>query len=163
MGLAALCPGTFDPVTNGHLDIIQRAARCFDRVVVAVLENPSKAPLFSVEERLGMLRQAVAPLSGATIEVDSFSGLLVNYAADRGIRSIVKGLRAVSDFDYELQMAQMNQQLTGIDTFFLSTSPQHSFLSSSLVKDVARFGGDVSTMVPKHVNDRLLEMFEKDR
>jgi pantetheine-phosphate adenylyltransferase len=155
MGLAALCPGTFDPVTNGHLDIIQRAARCFDRVVVAVLENPSKAPLFSVEERLGMLRQAVAPLTGATIEVDSFSGLLVNYAADRGIRSIVKGLRAVSDFDYELQMAQMNHHIGDVETFFVPTSPQWSYLSSSLIRDVVRFGGDVSGMVPGFVREAL--------
>jgi pantetheine-phosphate adenylyltransferase len=155
MGLAALCPGTFDPVTNGHLDIIQRAARCFDRVLVAVLENPSKEPLFSVDERLSMLRDAVATLSGATIEVDSFSGLLVEYAAHRGIRIIVKGLRAVSDFDYELQMAQMNHHIGAVETFFVPTSPQWSYLSSSLIRDVVRFGADVSGMVPGFVREAL--------
>jgi pantetheine-phosphate adenylyltransferase len=160
MGLTALCPGTFDPVTNGHLDIIERAAAHFDTLVVAVLENPSKEPMFSLEERQSMLKSACQ--SFANVEIDSFSGLIVDYAKAKGIGVFVKGLRAVSDFDYELQMAQMNQKLTGIDTFFLSTSPQYSFLSSSLVREVARFGGDVSTMVPEHVNDRLLEKFAKE-
>ena len=158
----ALCPGSFDPVTLGHLDIIERSARHFDEVIVAVIRNPQKAQsLFTLEERQQLLKEALAHLSNVRIEF--FKGLLVEFAKEHGAEAIVKGLRAVSDFDYELQMAQMNQQLTGIDTFFLSTSPQYSFLSSSLVREVARFGGDVSTMVPKHVNDRLLEMFEKDR
>src|SRR5256714_2602277 len=130
MGLTALCPGTFDPVTNGHLDIIARATRCFDHVVVAVLENPGKAPLFSVEDRVGMLKEATAELEG--LEVASFSGLLVDYARTRGTHLVVKGLRAVSDFDYELQMAQMNNRMTGMETFFVATSPQFSYLSSSL-------------------------------
>src|SRR2546425_12680306 len=116
MGLAALCPGTFDPVTNGHLDIIRRADRCFDRVVVAVLENPVKATMFTVDERVAMLKEAVADLDHA--EVDSFSGLLVDYAATVQIRIVVKGLRAVTDFDYELQMAQMNNKMSGLETFF---------------------------------------------
>ena len=154
----ALCPGSFDPVTLGHLDIIERSARHFDEVIVAVIRNPQKTQsLFSLEERQEMLKEALAHLPNVRIEF--FYGLLVDFAKEHGAEAIVKGLRAVSDFDYELQMAQMNQRLTGIDTFFLSTAPQHSFLSSSLVKEVARFGGDVSGMVPKHVNDRLLELF----
>jgi pantetheine-phosphate adenylyltransferase len=155
MRLTALCPGTFDPVTNGHLDIIKRATRCFDRVVVAVLENPGKTPLFSAEDRVGMLKEATSDLEG--LEVESFSGLLVDYARARGTNIVVKGLRAVSDFDYELQMAQMNHRMTGMETFFVATSPQFSYLSSSLIKEVARFGGDVSGLVPPFVRDRLEE------
>jgi pantetheine-phosphate adenylyltransferase len=153
--LTALCPGTFDPVTNGHLDIVRRAAGLFDRVVVAVVENPSKEPLFENIERMEMLREAVADLDN--VEVDSFSGLLVDYARNRGIPVIMKGLRAVTDFDYELQMAQMNRQLAEVETCFVPTSPKWSYLSSSLVKEVARFGGDVSSMVPEHVLRRLKE------
>jgi pantetheine-phosphate adenylyltransferase len=153
MGLIALCPGTFDPVTNGHIDIIQRAGRCFERVVVAVLENPAKEPLFSADERVAMLKEAVAEVENA--EVDSFSGLLVDYAAARDIRIIVKGLRAVTDFDFELQMAQMNHRMTSVETFFVPTSPQWSYLSSSLIKEVMRFGGDISGLVPEFVRDRL--------
>jgi pantetheine-phosphate adenylyltransferase len=155
MGLAALCPGTFDPVTNGHLDIIERATRSFDPVVVAVLENPVKAPLFSVDERVAMLKEAVAEFDN--VEVDSFSGLLVDYAETRGIRIVVKGLRAVTDFDYELQMAQMNNKMSGVETFFVPTNPQWSYLSSSLIKEVVRFGADVSGLVPRFVQDRLEE------
>jgi pantetheine-phosphate adenylyltransferase len=155
MGLIALCPGTFDPVTNGHIDIIQRAGRCFERVIVAVLENPAKAPLFSADERVAMLKEAVADVENA--EVDSFSGLLVDYATAREIRIIVKGLRAVTDFDFELQMAQMNNRMSGVETFFVPTSPQWSYLSSSLIKEVMRFGGDVSGLVPEFVRDRLEE------
>jgi pantetheine-phosphate adenylyltransferase len=155
MGPIALCPGTFDPVTNGHIDIIQRATRCFDRVVVAVLENPAKAPLFSTDERVAMLKEAVADLEN--VEIDSFSGLLVDYAASRRIRVIVKGIRAVTDFDFELQMAQMNNRMTGAETFFVPTSPQWSYLSSSLIKEVVRFGGDISGLVPAFVRDRLEE------
>lgn len=155
MGLSALCPGTFDPVTNGHIDIIGRAARCFDHVVVAVLENPGKEPLFGVEERVAMLKEATQDLE--RVEVASFSGLLVNYAAGQGIRIVVKGLRAVTDFDYELQMAQMNHTMSGVETFFVPTSPQWSYLSSSLIKEVVRFGGDVSGLAPAFVVDRLEE------
>ena len=154
----ALCPGSFDPVTNGHLDIIERTARHFDEVIVAVIRNPQKTQsLFSLEERQQMLKEATAHV--ANVRIEFFKGLLVDFAKEHGAEAIVKGLRAVSDFDYELQMAQMNQRLSGIDTFFLSTSPQYSFLSSSLVREVARFGGDVSGMVPDHVKDRLVEMF----
>jgi pantetheine-phosphate adenylyltransferase len=155
----ALCPGSFDPVTNGHLDIIERTARHFDDVIVAVSRNPQKAKsLFTLEERQAMLDEVTDHLGNVRIEL--FTGLLVDFAQDLGAQAIVKGLRAVSDFDYELQMAQMNQRLTGIDTFFISTSPQYSFLSSSLVREVARFGGDVTSMVPKTVGDRLAQLFD---
>ena len=155
----ALCPGSFDPVTLGHLDIIERTARHFDEVIVAVIRNPQKAQsLFTLEERQEMLAQVIAHLPNVRIEF--FKGLLVEFAKEHGAESIVKGLRAVSDFDYELQMAQMNQRLSGIDTFFIATSPRHSFLSSSLVREVARFGGDVSSMVPELVVGRLKERFE---
>jgi pantetheine-phosphate adenylyltransferase len=153
--LTALCPGTFDPVTKGHLDIVSRAAALFDRVVVAVVENPAKEPLFGTDERVAMLEEAVADLEN--VEVDSFSGLLVDYARRTGAGIIVKGLRAVTDFDYELQMAQMNRHLSQVETCFVPTSPNWSYLSSSLVKEVARYGGDVSGMVPEHVVRRLKE------
>ncbi|MEI8001640.1 MAG: pantetheine-phosphate adenylyltransferase [Actinomycetes bacterium] len=154
----ALCPGSFDPVTNGHLDIIERTARHFDDVIVAVIRNPQKAQsLFTLEERQELLAHVTAHLTN--VRIDFFSGLLVDYARDHGAEAIVKGLRAVSDFDYELQMAQMNQRLSGIDTFFISTSPQHSFLSSSMVREVARFGGDVASMVPPIVAERLVGRF----
>ena len=155
----ALCPGSFDPVTLGHIDIIERASRHFDEVVVAVIRNPQKTQsLFTLEERQEMLRECTAHLSN--IRIEFFKGLLVEFAREHGADAIVKGLRAVSDFDYELQMAQMNQRLSGIDTFFLSTSPNYSFLSSSLVREVARYGGDVSSMVPAIVAKRLLDRFQ---
>jgi pantetheine-phosphate adenylyltransferase len=150
---SAVCPGTFDPVTNGHLDIIERASGVFDTLVVAVLDNPRKDPLFSVEERLGLLKEACADLPN--VEIDSFQGLLVDYARRREIGVIVKGLRAISDFEYELQMAQMNERLTGVVTFFMHTSPKWSYLSSSLVKEVATYGGDVTGLVPDFVLGRL--------
>jgi len=153
--LTALCPGTFDPVTNGHVDIVQRAAALFDRVVVAVVENPGKEPLFSVAERVDMLREALSGLGN--VEVESFSGLLVDHARSRGAGVIVKGLRAVSDFDYELQMAQMNRHLGEVETCFVPTSPRWSYLSSSLVKEVAGYGGDVSGLVPEQVLRRHKE------
>ncbi len=155
MTVTALCPGTFDPVTNGHVDIIERAVQQFDRVVVAVLENPAKQPLFGVEERVAMLKEATADLRG--VEIAAFSGLLVEYAKRLGAKAIVKGLRAVTDFEYEIQMAQMNQRLGGVETFFMTTAPTWSYLSSSLVREVARFGGDVSGLVPPVVVDRLRE------
>ena len=155
MTLTALCPGTFDPVTNGHLDIVRRAAGLFDRVVVAVIENPAKQPMFAVEERVTMLKEAVSEMEN--VEIDSFSGLLVDYARSRDLGIVVKGLRAVTDFDYELQMAQMNRHLSGVETCFVPTSPEWSYLSSSLVKEVARYGGDVSRLVPAHVLAALKE------
>jgi len=151
----ACCPGTYDPVTNGHLDIVARAAACFDRVVVAVLINPAKQPMFSLEERVAMLKEATVGMPG--VEIDAFSGLLVGYAKALDVTAIVKGLRAVSDFDYELQMAQMNYRLAGVETMFMTTNPTWSYLSSSLVKDVARHGGDVSGLVPDFVAARLRE------
>ena len=149
----AACPGSFDPVTNGHIDIIGRAAGLFDEVVVAVGVNKSKSRLFDAEERIEMLTEACAPYDNVT--VDSFDGLLTDFCQARGIRAIVKGLRAVSDFDYELQMAQMNSSLAEVETVFVPTSPEYSFLASSLVKEVAAFGGDVSALVPASVLDRL--------
>lgn len=151
----AVCPGSFDPCTNGHLDVFARAAAMADEVVVAVLINYSKAGLFSIEERMEMLREVCAPYPN--IRVDSFHGLLVDYCTANGITAIVKGLRAVSDFDYELQMAQMNYRLAGVETVFITTNPLYSFLSSSLVKEVARFGGDVQGLVPDPVLMRLTE------
>jgi pantetheine-phosphate adenylyltransferase len=152
----AVCPGSFDPVTNGHVDVIARAAALYDELVVAVLVNPGKAGLFSVDERMELLRDAVADMP--TVRVDSFEGLLVDYCRSHEIPVIVKGLRAVSDFEYELQMAQMNRELAGIETLFVPTAPQVGHLSSSLIKQIANFGGDVSRLVPKAVHDRLLQL-----
>jgi pantetheine-phosphate adenylyltransferase len=149
----AVCPGSFDPVTNGHVDVITRAAALYDELVVAVLVNPGKAGLFSVDERMALLRDAVADVPNVT--VDSFQGLLVDYCRAKDIPVIVKGLRAVSDFEYELQMAQMNRELAGVETLFVPTAPQVGHLSSSLVKQIATFGGDVSGLVPKVVQERL--------
>lgn len=153
----AVYPGTFDPITNGHLDIIARARRCFDLVIVAVSQNPAKAPLFSLEERMALAKEAASGIDG--VEVDSFDGLLVDYARSRGTLVLVKGLRAVSDFEYEMQMAQMNERLAGVETMFMVANPVYSFLSSSLVKEVARFAGDVEEMVPAEVARRLKERF----
>ena len=148
-----MCPGSFDPVTNGHLDVIERASRLYDEVTVAVLVNASKAGLFDVPERIEMLQEVTAGLGN--VKVDSFQGLLVDYCRERDIPVVVKGLRAVSDFDYELQMSQMNNRLTGIETLFVATNPEYSFLSSSLVKEVAKWGGDVAGLVPDAVLPRL--------
>ncbi len=149
----AVCPGSFDPVTNGHLDIVARASNLFDEVVVAVLINKKKQGMFTVEERIELLQTVTADLPN--VVVGSFHGLLVDFCRDQGIQAIVKGLRAVSDFDYELQMAQMNYQLSGVDTIFVSTNPLYSYLSSSLIKEVATYGGDVSNLLPGVVYDRL--------
>ena len=157
----AVCPGSFDPVTNGHVDVVSRAAALYDELVVAVLVNPGKAGLFTVDERMALLRDAVADVPNVT--VDSFQGLLVDYCRSHDIPVIVKGLRAVSDFEYELQMAQMNRELAGVETLFVPTAPQVGHLSSSLVKQIATFGGDVSRLVPKGVLDRLLAKRDGDR
>ncbi len=159
MGLTALCPGTFDPVTNGHLDVIGRAASMFDDVVVAVLENPSKTPLFALEERIELLEKALA--DRGNVRVGAFGGLLVDFARAQGATVIVKGLRAVSDYEYEIQMAQMNQRIGEIETLFMATSPKWSFLSSSLVKEVARLGGAVDGLVPEHVRAALVARLER--
>ena len=156
----AVCPGSFDPVTNGHVDVINRAAVLYDELVVAVLVNPGKAGFFPVEERMELLRESLAHLPN--VRVDSFQGLLVDYCGAHEIPVIVKGLRAVSDFEYELQMAQMNRELTAVETLFVPTAPQVGHLSSSLVKQIATFGGDVSRLVPTVVDDRLRERAARD-
>lgn len=149
----AVCPGSFDPITNGHLDVIERASGLFDEVVIAVLVNNSKTGLFTIEERIEMITESVQHLKN--VKVDTWSGLLVDYCRAHNIAAIVKGLRAVSDFDYELQMAQMNLQLKGVDTLLMATKPAYSFLSSSLVREIARYGGDVSNLVPSRVLEDL--------
>jgi pantetheine-phosphate adenylyltransferase len=151
----AVCPGSFDPVTNGHLDIVGRASRLFDEVIVAVLVNESKTGLFTVDERIEMLREVTSVYPN--VRVESFQGLLVDFCRAQDAAAVVKGLRAVSDFDYELQMAQMNIGLAGVETLFMPTNPLYSFLSSSLVKEVAKWGGDVSTYVPDLIGRRLAE------
>jgi pantetheine-phosphate adenylyltransferase len=150
----AVCPGSFDPITNGHLDVIERASHLFDEVVIAVLVNNSKSSLFTIEERIVLARDCVKHLPN--VKVDMWSGLLVDYCRENKVDAIVKGLRAVSDFDYELQMAQMNLQLKGVDTLLMATKPAYSFLSSSLVREIARYGGDVSKLVPAGVLSELI-------
>jgi pantetheine-phosphate adenylyltransferase len=153
----AVCPGSFDPVTNGHLDVIARAAKAFDRLVVAVSShpsNPAKMPLFTLEERIELIKEVTAHLEG--IDVISFKGLLSELCRDVGADCVVKGIRAVSDFDYEMQMAQMNRRM-GVETVFLPTSPEFSYLSSSLMKEVVTLGGDINGLVPPVVEVRLKE------
>lgn len=158
MTVRAVCPGSFDPVTHGHLDIIRRASRIFDHVTIACMRNISKGGgLFDLDERLEMLEEVTADLPN--VELAVFKGLLVEFARENGIAVIVKGLRAVSDFENELQMAQMNRSIGEVETMFMSTNPEHSFLSSSLVKEVARFGGDVSHFVPTIVAKRLVDKY----
>jgi pantetheine-phosphate adenylyltransferase len=156
----AVCPGSFDPITNGHLDIIARASRLYDEVYVAVMINKSKKGLFEIDERIELIREVTSEY--ANVRVESFHGLLVDYCKQRDIPAIVKGLRAVSDFDYELQMAQMNNGLTGVETLFVPTNPTYSFLSSSLVKEVAAWGGDISHLVPAQVLRALNKRLAKD-
>ena len=148
-----VCPGSFDPITFGHLDIIERASSIFDEVVIAVMVNQVKKTLFTVEERIAMTEEVTAKYPN--VKVDSWSGLLVDYCKKNDISIILKGLRAVTDFDYELQMSQVNLQLQGVETLFLSTAPAHSFLSSSLVKEIASYGGDVSSYIPAPLLARL--------
>lgn len=155
----ALIPGSFDPPTNGHLDVIRRCLAVFSKVVIAVVANPSKSPLFDAAERVAMLERLC---EGEQVEVQSFEGLLVDFARSKHVDVIVKGLRAVSDFEYELQMAQMNETLAGMSTLFLPTAPEYGFLSSSLVKEVARFGGSVGELVPPIVNDALKKRYGND-
>ncbi len=150
-----VCPGSFDPITFGHLDIIKRASDLFDEVVVAVLVNQTKKTLFTVEERIEMIRAVTVEYPNVT--VDSWQGLLVDYCNDHDVVGIVKGLRAVTDFDYELQMSQINMQLKGIETVFMSTAPAHSFLSSSLIKEIATYGGDISAYLPASIIPLLTE------
>lgn len=153
-GLVALYPGTFDPITNGHLDLVERAHRVLDRLVVSVLRNESKNPLFSVEERVEMLLEATEQYHN--VEVDSFDGLLVDYARSKGAGVIIRGIRAISDYEYELQMALMNRRLAPeIETMFMMSGEAYSFISSRLVKEVIRLGGNISGMVPPGVEERL--------
>ena len=154
-----VCPGSFDPVTNGHVDVFKRAADLANEVVVAVLENHSKNGLFSIEERVSLIKESVKHLKNVSVE--TFDGLLVDFCKDYKVNAIVKGLRAVSDFDYELQMSQMNYQLGDIETLFVATNPLYSFLSSSLVREVARHGGDISNLVPGKVEEALRLKYKK--
>ena len=149
----ALCPGSFDPPTNGHVDVIERAISAFDKVVVAVVDNPSKESLFSIEERLSLLEE----LFGGRVEIGSFAGLLVEYAAEVGADVVLKGLRTVDDYEYEVQMSQMNRHLTGMETVFMATKSEWSFISSSLVKEVAKLGGSIGGLVPRAVEKALQE------
>ena len=149
----AVCPGSFDPVTLGHVDIFERAAAQFDEVIVAVLINPKKSGMFDIDERIAMIDEATAHLPN--LRAESGQGLVVDFVRERGMTAIVKGLRTGTDFEYELQMAQMNKHIAGVDTFFVATTPAYSFVSSSLAKEVATFGGDVSKLLPESVNRRL--------
>ncbi|HTR38466.1 MAG TPA: pantetheine-phosphate adenylyltransferase [Bryobacteraceae bacterium] len=152
--VVAIYPGSFDPITNGHLDLIQRGSALFDRLIVAILRNDEKRPLFSVEERMEMLREVIGGLSN--VEVGSFDGLLVDYAAQRAASVILRGIRAISDYEYELQMALMNRRLRPeIETVFLMAGEAHSFISSRLVKEVIRLGGNISGLVPPSIEGRL--------
>ncbi len=158
MKLTAVYPGTFDPITNGHIDILTRGGRMFDRIIVAILRNPDKDPLFPLEERAEILKAVVSRWSN--VEVESFDGLLVDFARKRGAQVIVRGLRALSDFEYEFQMTLMNQRLEpGIQTVFMMPSEAYSYVSSRLVKEVARLGGDVTGLVPAEVVARLKKRF----
>lgn len=149
----ALCPGSFDPPTNGHVDVISRAIEAFDRVIVSVIDNPSKSSIFSVGERVGLIEG----IFGESVEVTSFGGLLVEHVRERGADLVVKGLRTVDDYEYETQMAQMNRHLTGMETVFMPTNPGYAFISSSLVKEVARLGGPMVGLVPDVVERALKE------
>lgn len=149
----ALCPGSFDPPTNGHVDVVERAVGWFDRLIVAVIDNPSKEAVFTVEERVGLIRE----IYGNDVDVTSFGGLLVDHVREVGADVVVKGLRSVADYEYETQMAQMNRHLTGMDTVFVTTKPEYGFISSSLVKEVARLGGSMAGLVPDVVEKALKE------
>lgn len=149
----AVCPGSFDPVTLGHLDVFERAAVQFDEVIIAVLVNPNKKGMFTLEERIELIEESCRHLPN--VRVESGRGLVVDFAKERGLTAIVKGLRTGTDFEYELQMAQMNKHIAGVDTFFVATTPRYSFVSSSLAKEVASLGGDVSELLPEPVNRRL--------
>lgn len=152
----ALCPGSFDPPTNGHVDVIERAISAFEEVVVAVVDNPTKSSLLSTEERVSLLKE----LFGDRARIGSFSGMLVEYAAEVGADLVVKGLRTVDDYEYEMQMAQMNRHLTGMETVFMATKSDWSFISSSLVKEVARLGGSIKGLVPSVVEKALEERLQ---
>ncbi|MED1202188.1 pantetheine-phosphate adenylyltransferase [Heyndrickxia acidicola] len=154
MGSIAVCPGSFDPITYGHIDILKRAAKVFDQVYVAVLNNSSKKPLFNVEERKQLIEEVTKTIPN--VKVDTFQGLLVDYAESKNANAIIRGLRAVSDFEYEMQLTSMNRVLNErIETFFIMTNSQYSFLSSSIVKEVAKYNGEISELVPPQVEEAL--------
>lgn len=157
----AIYPGSFDPVTFGHLDVIERAANMFDEITVSVLNNKAKCPLFSVEERVKMLQDATKHLKN--VKVDSFSGLLINYAKEKDVHVAIRGLRAITDFEYELQIAQTNRKFSNgdLDTVFLTTSLEYAYLSSSAVKEIASFGGDISPCVPDFVAERIYAKYRE--
>lgn len=156
----AIYPGSFDPITNGHLDLIQRGSRLFDRLIVSILRNESKEPLFSAEERIAMLREVTEPY--LNVEVDSFDGLLVDHAAHRAANAILRGIRAISDYEYELQMALMNRRLRPeIETVFMMSNEAYSFISSRMVKEVFSLGGNISGLVPPPVEARMRGRFSK--
>ena len=156
----AVCPGSFDPITNGHLDIIQRGAKVFDELHVCVLNNSSKNSLFTVEERLELISEVTKHIPN--VKVDSFNGLLIDYAVQKNADAIIRGLRAVSDFEYEMQITSMNRVLNDyIETFFIMTKSQYSFLSSSIVKEVAKYNGDISDLVPPAVREALMKKYQK--
>ena len=157
----AVYPGSFDPVTYGHLDIIRRAAKMFDKVIVAVMCNSAKTPLFTLDERVKMLRESIQDLNN--VEIDSFGGLMIDYCKERDIHTVIRGLRAITDFEYELQIAQTNKELSHneVDTVFLTTSLKYSYLSSSVVKEIASYNGDITPCVPEFVADALYEKFGK--
>jgi pantetheine-phosphate adenylyltransferase len=158
----AIYPGSFDPLTNGHLDVIERAVKLFDRVVVAVARNESKQPLFTLDERLELVRNSIAHLPN--VEADSFHGLLVDYVESRSAQAIVRGLRAISDFEFEFQLALMNRKLNErVETIFMMPKDTYTFLSSRIIKEIARFGGDVSTFVPPHVQVALASRLKHSR
>ncbi|MBS4726923.1 pantetheine-phosphate adenylyltransferase [Mycobacterium sp. SM1] len=157
----AVCPGSFDPVTLGHIDVFERACAQFDEVVVAILTNPAKASMFGLEERIAMITESTTHLPN--LRVEAGEGLVVDFVRSRGLSAIVKGLRTGTDFEYELQMAQMNKHIAGVDTFFIATTPRYSFVSSSLAKEVALLGGDVSDLLPEPVNRQLREKLSRGR
>lgn len=159
MSVIAVYPGTFDPITNGHIDILLRSLKIFDHIVVGIGSNPKKASLFSLEERISMIHEAIGGIPNVSIE--AFEGLLVDFAKRHNASAIIRGLRAVSDFEYEFQMALMNRKLdSAIETVFLMPSEEYSYLTSSIVKEVGSFGGDISSLVPKHVHDMLNKKFK---
>jgi len=154
----AIYPGSFDPLTKGHLDVLKRASIIFDKVIIAVLNNHTKEPFIPLEEKLTLIKDAISDAGLTNIEVDCFDGLTVTYAKEKNAKVLIRGLRAVSDFEYEMQLAQMNQNLdNGIETVFLTTKPQYNFISSGVVKEAAKLGGDISQLVPKNVNEYLIK------
>jgi len=162
----AIYPGSFDPVTNGHLDIIERGCKLFDEIIISILINPEKHPFFTIEERLDMLAEVVADIhkGGCTVRIDSFGGLLVNYAVAQQANAIVRGIRAISDYEYELQMALMNRRLEpGIETVFMMPAETYSYVSSRLVKEVFHLGGTITGLVPPLVETRMKEKLDKPR